>query len=71
MEIAENYCKNLNDDYELTSSRKGFKRLIFILFSKTLFLNIIAMKFELKKKQILDRRDKADAGEHDESRGGA
>jgi DNA mismatch repair protein MSH6 len=26
MEIPENACRNLNDDYELMSSRKGFKR---------------------------------------------
>ncbi len=26
MEIPENACKNLDDDYELMSSRKGFKR---------------------------------------------
>ena len=28
LEIPEAKCKNLSDDYELTSSKKGFKRLI-------------------------------------------
>ena len=26
LEIPENACRNLDDDYELMSSRKGFKR---------------------------------------------
>ena len=31
MEIPENACRNLDDDYELMSSRKGFKRYDFAL----------------------------------------